>query len=261
MVFLGSIIGRILGQPLQDYPGVQVGANVHVSDLAYAYDIGLCTHPWWAAPSHPASWRTLGGCSSQTARAPKISAEFISFRIPSPAILSLDAMIRSILLYSCETWPVRVTDERVLAVFVNDSIRRILRVRRRDCVPSVELRLNLSLTSIPAQLIQRRPDGELIKDLLLPTPPRTWRRQTGGQLKTRATTIKADLESLSGPRIFGYARWRKDFVKVSSELVQDCIITSLKQDLKHYLRFKSNSLSLQRYFGCHRPCFKKFNWI
>ncbi len=57
---------------------------------------------------------------------------------------------------------------------------------------------------------------ELIKDLLLPTPPRTWRRQAGGQLKTWATTVKADLEP-----IFGHARWRKDWVKVSSELVQD----------------------------------------
>ncbi len=31
----------------------------------------------------------------------------------------------------------------------------------------------------------RRPEGELIKDLLLPTPPLTWRRRAGGQLKTR----------------------------------------------------------------------------
>ncbi len=29
------IIDWILGQALPDYPGVQVGANVHVSDLAY----------------------------------------------------------------------------------------------------------------------------------------------------------------------------------------------------------------------------------
>ncbi len=68
----------------------------------------------------------------------------------------------------------------------------------------------------------RRPDGELIKDLFLPTPPRTWRRQTGGQLNTRATTIKADLE----PRVFGYARRKKDWVKVSSELAQDCRVWS-----------------------------------
>ncbi len=78
----------------------------------------------------------------------------------------------------------RVADERMLEVFDNDSIHRILRVRRRDCVPSVELRRRLSLTSIPALLVQkrlrwfghaaRRPEGELIKDLLLPTPPPTW---------------------------------------------------------------------------------------
>ncbi len=30
------IIDWILAQALQDYPRVQVGANVHVSDLAYA---------------------------------------------------------------------------------------------------------------------------------------------------------------------------------------------------------------------------------
>ncbi len=65
----------------------------------------------------------------------------------------------------------------MLEVFDNDSIRRILHVRRRDCVPSVELRRRLCLTRMPAPLVQRmlrwfghsarRPDGELIKGLLL----------------------------------------------------------------------------------------------
>ncbi len=63
----------------------------------------------------------------------------------------------------------------------------------------------------------RRPEGELIKDLLLPTPPRTLRRRAGGQLKTWATTIKADLELLSGPRV----RWRKDWMKVTNGIAQD----------------------------------------
>ncbi len=95
----------------------------------------------------------------------------------------------------------------------------------------MELRRRLCLTSIPALFVQRmlrwfghaarRPEGELIKDLLLPTPPRTWRRRAGGQLKTWATTTKADLEPISGPRVFGHARWRKVWVKVSSELAQD----------------------------------------
>ncbi len=47
-------------------------------------------------------------------------------------------------------------DERMLEVFDNDSIRRILRVRRRDCVPSMELRRRHCLTSIPALFVQRR---------------------------------------------------------------------------------------------------------
>ncbi len=119
----------------------------------------------------------------------------------------------------------------MLEVFDNDSIRRILRLRRIDCGPSVELRSRLSLTSIPALLVQRRlrwfghaarrPEGELIKDLLLPTQPHTWSRRAGGQLKTWATTTEADLEPISGPRVFGQTRWRKDWVKVSSELAQD----------------------------------------
>ncbi len=66
------------------------------------------------------------------------------------------AVMRSILLYGYETWPVRVADERMLEVFDNDSIRRILHVRHWDCGPSVELRHRLYLTSIPALLVQRR---------------------------------------------------------------------------------------------------------
>ncbi len=57
-------------------------------------------------------------------------------------------VVRSILLHGCETWTVRGADERMLEVFDNGSIRRILRVRRRDCVPCVELRRRLCRTSI-----------------------------------------------------------------------------------------------------------------
>ncbi len=85
--------------------------------------------------------------------------------------------------------------------------RRILRVRRRDCVPSVELRRRLCLTSMPALLVQRR---------------FRWfgheARRPEGQ---DAPTNKANLEPFSGQQVFGHARWRKDWVKVSSELTQD----------------------------------------
>ncbi len=115
-------------------------------------------------------------------------------------------MVRLILLYGCETWPVRVDDKIMLAVFDNNSIRNILHVRGGDCVPSVELRRRLHLTSMPAQLVQRRlrwfghtvrrPVCELIKDIFLPTPPRTWRRRIAGQLKTWVTTFKEDFSGL-----------------------------------------------------------------
>ncbi len=75
-----------------------------------------------------------------------------------------------ICMIDVEIWPVR---ERVLEVFGNDSIHRILRVTCINCVPSLELRRRLYPASIPALLVQRRlhrfgraarrPDGELIK--------------------------------------------------------------------------------------------------
>ncbi len=46
------------------------------------------------------------------------------------------AEMHSILLYGGETWPVRVARERMLAVFDNDIIRRILRVRGEEGVES-----------------------------------------------------------------------------------------------------------------------------
>ncbi len=104
----------------------------------------------------------------------------------------------------------------MLEVFDNDSIRRILRRRRRDCAPSVVLR---RLTCMPKLLVQRgllwfghatrRPEGELIKDLLLPLH-RTWRRRAGGQLNTWT-------QSLSGTAL----RTAEYQVKVFIELAQD----------------------------------------
>ncbi len=56
----------------------------------------------------------------------------------------------------------------------------------------------------------------VVMSYFAPTPPRA-----GGRLKTWAATNKAGLEPLSGPRVLGHARWRQDWVKVSSELAQD----------------------------------------
>ncbi len=117
------------------------------------------------------------------------------------------AVVQSILLNGCQMWTMGVADEMMLAVFGNDTIRRILHMRRRDCVPTAELRRRLRLTSIPAQPVQRRlrwfghavrrPESGLSNDLLFPTPPRSWQKRTEGQLNTWTTTLKKGVESLS----------------------------------------------------------------
>ncbi len=116
-------------------------------------------------------------------------------------------------------FPVREADERMLEVFDHDSIRRIVRNRIRDGVPSVELQGHFC--SCWFGHAARLPGVELIKDLLLPTPPPTWHRRNGSQMKMWATTIKAGLGPLYGPRVFGCARWGKVWVKASNELAQD----------------------------------------
>ncbi len=59
------------------------------------------------------------------------------------------AVVRPTLLFNCETWHVRVA-----CGLYNDSIRRILYVRSRNCMPLVELRCLFCLTSIPALIVQ-----------------------------------------------------------------------------------------------------------
>ncbi len=82
-------------------------------------------------------------------------------------------------------------------------------VRRGQSCSCAVLRQRLQLPTLPALLLQRhlrwfghaarRAPGEFIRELINPDVPRTWRRRTGGQLKTWAATLKADLSWLIGP--------------------------------------------------------------
>ncbi len=93
------------------------------------------------------------------------------------------------MIYSCDLWPVRVAHEWMLADIGNDSIRLILHLRRRHRVPSTGLRRHLRLSSFQAQLVERmlhwfghalrRPDSELINDLLPPIQPADWKPDEG----------------------------------------------------------------------------------
>ena len=67
----------------------------------------------------------------------------------------------------------------------------------------------------------RRPEGELIHDVLLPHSLSNWRKRVARQLKTWASTIKDDLAVLSGPQVVGLRRWSRDWLAISCDLAQD----------------------------------------
>ncbi len=118
------------------------------------------------------------------------------------------AVVRSILLDGCETWPVRVADERMLEVFDNGSSTM------------VELQRRLVLTYIPAELIQRglrwfgrvarRPNGAQIRGFLLPTPPVVLRPPRNPPRSSKSQTCARQLACVK--RVFlcmiYYGRWR-----------------------------------------------------
>ncbi len=66
------------------------------------------------------------------------------------------ADMRLILLYGCETWPIRVAEGTMLAIFHNDSTRRMLNVRGSDCALKEQLWLRNRPSRISPQLDQRR---------------------------------------------------------------------------------------------------------
>ncbi len=79
-------------------------------------------------------------------------------------------MVGTILLYGCETWPLRVEDQRRLEVFDNDCLRRILGCLRQDRIPCIALRHRLQLRALPPVLrwfghAARRPADEIIRSL------------------------------------------------------------------------------------------------
>ena len=125
----------------------------------------------------------------------------------------------------------RVTDMRKLEVFDNDCLRCILRCRRIDRVATHALRSRLHLRPLPSILhhrrlrwfghAARRPEGELIRGLLLPSPLPGWRKRAGGQLKNWAGVIKDDLAVLSGPKVVGLRVWNRDWLAISCDLAQD----------------------------------------
>jgi hypothetical protein len=142
------------------------------------------------------------------------------------------AAIRPVLLYGCETWPLRKEDIRRLEVFDHWCLRIILKIGWRDRLSNQTVRQRCcGITQLSVHLQQRRlqwfghilrkPEGELVKKVLSPDPCVGWRCRLGGQLNTWLTTVKSDVDCLRLWSVYGVRRWRKEWTKICADLAAD----------------------------------------
>ncbi|BHF85811.1 hypothetical protein SprV_1002898400 [Sparganum proliferum] len=142
------------------------------------------------------------------------------------------ASVRSVLLYGCECWALRVKHERKLEVLDHHCLRIILRVKFTDFVSNETVRARCDNIARITQAIQERrirwfghvlgrPPQELSVTALDPAPLPHWRRRRGGQFKTWLDTVRQDMEVVLGPSVFGLRRWRREWVEPSRSAAAD----------------------------------------
>ncbi|MES9976207.1 MAG: reverse transcriptase domain-containing protein [Candidatus Thiodiazotropha sp.] len=142
------------------------------------------------------------------------------------------AAIRPVLMYGCETWPLRKEDIRRMEVFDHWCLRRILKVSWRDRISNEDVRHRcFDIQKLPTVIqrqrlkwfghVIRRPSEELTRVALSPQPCNHWRCRPGGQLKTWITTIKADMDSINLQSVYGVRRWKHDWLKICTDLATE----------------------------------------
>nr|VZI18646.1 unnamed protein product [Spirometra erinaceieuropaei] len=143
------------------------------------------------------------------------------------------ASVRSVLLYGCECWALRVEDGRKLEVFDHHCLRAILQVKFTDFVSNETVRARCDNIARITQAIQEgrlrwfghvpyRPPQEPSVTALDPAPLPHWRRRRGGQFKTWPGTVRQDMEVVLGPSVVGLRRWRREGVELSRSAAADC---------------------------------------
>ncbi|KER27743.1 hypothetical protein T265_05297 [Opisthorchis viverrini] len=114
------------------------------------------------------------------------------------------ATVRAVLLYGCETWPIRAADLRRLQVFDNRCLRTITRlgwcqrirnevVRKRvfGCVTGTSIEECVQHQKLRwLGHVLRMPNHRLPKRVLFSMPNSEWRKQRGGQPMTWQRSMK-----------------------------------------------------------------------
>nr|VZI48762.1 unnamed protein product [Spirometra erinaceieuropaei] len=155
-----------------------------------------------------------------------------TIRHPERTIRVYRPSVRSVFLYGCECWALRVEDKRKLEVFDQHCWRTILRVKFTDFVSNETVRARCNNIARITQVIQerrlswfghviRRLPQELSVTALDPAPLTHWRRRRGDLFKTYLDTVRQDMEVVRGPSIFGLRRWRREWVELSKSAAAD----------------------------------------
>ena len=147
-------------------------------------------------------------------------------------LLVYRASIRPVLLYACETWPLRSTDVHALEVFDRWCLRRIANIRwpeqisdtalHRKCFDIPELGKYIQFRRLQwFGHVLRKPSTELTRLSVDPERCRNWSYRRGGQLKTWLSTVKSDVDALGLAAVYGLRQWNNNWVNVCEGLASD----------------------------------------
>ena len=145
-------------------------------------------------------------------------------------LLVYDSVVRNVLLYGCETWPVKVADFNRLEAFQMRCYRRLLKVSYRDRVTNAEIlrRIGRAGDKSMVNLIKGRrlrwlghvlrmdPSGLAYRALRF-VPPADWSRRPGGRAHWEQT-VKNDL--LPMRRVYN-ALWHRDWWGLVTDWARD----------------------------------------
>jgi hypothetical protein len=143
-----------------------------------------------------------------------------------------NSAVRSVLLYGCETWPLKVQDIARLQAFEYRCWRQFLGISPLDLVSNNEVIARIKpKTLCSAEVtrrrlmflghILRRPDTFIPKRCLLTKPEEGWRRRPGGQRINWRRTVYKDVNTPQIRRAYGSSAWESNWVTILEHTAQD----------------------------------------
>ena len=89
---------------------------------------------------------------------------------------------------------------------------------RHPCrIPQLGVRIHQRRLQLFGHVL-RKPDDELVKEILNPTSCSGWKYRHGGQLKTWLTTVKSDVEQQGLQSVYSIRHWKQNWVAICADL-------------------------------------------